>query len=78
MLTMFNEAIKVWSYGLTVRQMSGHIFSKQPRPTRESGKEWNAHYVQAELSRLVGRKLLSARKMEKGNALLYNLAISSQ
>lgn len=76
MLKMFGEAIKQWPYGLTVRQMSGYIFSISPRPMRESGKDWNAHYVQAELSRLVGRKMVHAVKMEKGNALLYSLPVS--
>ena len=75
MMQMFREAIKLWPYGLTVRQMSGHIFSKTIRPMRESGKDWNAHLVQAEMSRLVGRKLIRARKMDKGSALLYELPL---
>jgi hypothetical protein len=75
MMKMFRQAIVKWPYGLTVRQMSSYIFSVSPRPMRESGKDWNAHYTQAELSRLVGRGLLKARRMERGNALLYSLPI---
>ena len=67
------KALVARPYGVTRRQVSGELFAQIPLPTRESSKEFDAHYVQAELSRLVGRKMLSARKMDKGNALLYNL-----
>jgi hypothetical protein len=73
LLVVFNEAIKQYSYGCTIRQLQQVLFGMNPRPMRESGKDWNAHYIQADMSRLVGRRLVLASKMQKGNALLYTL-----
>ena len=67
------KALIVRPYGVTRRQVSAELFAQVPRPTRESSKEFDSHYCQAELSRLVGRGMLNARKMERGNALLYFL-----
>ena len=75
-LEVFKEAIKAYPYGCTRRQISGVLFNSKPLPVMESGKSWDAHYVQSCLSRLLGRGLISARKMEKGNALLYSNIVS--
>lgn len=75
---IFRETFRIYPYGATIRQIEGVLFSKNPRPTRASSKSWNAHTLQADMSRLTGRGLVSARKMDRGNALIYSLPSGSQ
>lgn len=69
MLEILKGAQGAYNGSVTVRQVLGYIFNCNLK--RSKGNNWNAHTTQATLSLLVGRKMIHARQMDNGTALIY-------